>query len=132
LHSLPGNYDLLTECQTNNNSQEKRLNKQQQQQQQQLDASNADYIGVKHLIKKFSAALNPNLTDTINNRSISSSVCSNKPASKERKRQTAAAEAVISNFAKFNHHHTRVISDDSEDYDEYSGDEEEDNERLSN
>lgn len=84
----------------------------------------ADYLGVKHLIKKFSTNANginvTNVAPMSALRSISASC--RKSVSKKK------AAAMQAAFNKANH--IRTTSDDSEDYDEYSGDDDEDNERY--
>jgi len=78
-----------------------------------------DYLGVKHLIKKFSSTSN-------SSNAANAMPCNIRSSSVNCKKSSKKKAAAMINFNKFNH--SRVVSDDSEDYDEYSGDEDEDNE----
>lgn len=158
LHSLSSNYDLLTECQTNTSSPssssvhhpainggQSDLNSGRQQETTTGGGTNgdADYVGVKHLIKKFNVnpphpphsmhSIPPPVSSSNHRDPMalrSSSASCRKSAS--RKKQQHLAMTSMSKFSN----HSRPTSDDSEDYDEYSGDDDdddnndEDNERF--
>lgn len=133
LHSLSSNYDLLTECQATTNTPPRGPPTGQYNGEQAVGNDEVDYLGVKHLIKKFNAnpthpippltlpnptSINVNMIP-MNLRS-SSATCRKPTSSKKR-------NAVQVGNKQFNH--SQLVSGDSEDYDEYSGDDDEDNEK---
>lgn len=140
LHSLSSNYDLLTECQqATTNTLPRGPPSGQYNGEQAIGNDEVDYLGVKHLIKKFNAnpthpippftlpnptSMNVNNMTPINLRS-SSATC-RKPTSSSKKRNAVQVGSMSYN-KQFNH--SQLASGDSEDYDEYSGDDDEDNEK---
>ena len=135
---MSSNYDLLTECQATTNTPPRGPPTGQYSGEQAVGNDEVDYLGVKHLIKKFNAnpthpippltlpnptSMSVNMTP-MNLRS-SSATC-RKPMSI--KKRNAIQVGSMSYNKQFNHSQL-ASGGDSEDYDEYSGDDDEDNEK---
>ena len=121
LHSLNGNPEILTNCRTNNLSTN--TERHLYQQQKQLEA---DYLGVRHLIRKFSNT-NANNETNLNNLAWNSrpNKCSMLNYYNSWSTNGKKIRKKLTPFYNYNN-----VSEDSEDYDEYSGDENEDEEKY--
>lgn len=125
LHSLAGNNDILNDCRSSQRDQ--MSSRQLSQQQKQL--LEADYLGVKHLIKKFSNA-NVGGNNCNNFAWERPSNCSMSNCSMPNHYRSGSANVKRARKKLTTSYNCNNVSGDSEDYDEYSGDEDEDEERY--